>query len=88
MNHKYTHNLPVQKGDFTSFLYCSIHADCVICIIYNKQIILMAASYQLGNTLRFLKKIKKNNNREWFAIHKEEYQTAFEEMIRSTDCRR
>jgi uncharacterized protein (TIGR02453 family) len=38
-------------------------------------------TYNLSLTLSFLKKIKKHNDRTWFAVHKIDYETAFNELI-------
>ncbi|MEQ6118558.1 DUF2461 domain-containing protein [Reichenbachiella sp. MALMAid0571] len=45
----------------------------------------MASTYNLSVTLDFLSKIDQNNNREWFTAHKDEYQSACNEMISLAD---
>lgn len=45
----------------------------------------MPSKYNLSITLDFLSKIDQNNNREWFAAHKDEYQNAHNEMIGLAD---
>lgn len=45
----------------------------------------MSLTYSLATTLSFLQKIQKNNNREWFAKHKKEYDAAFQEMVQFAD---
>lgn len=39
-----------------------------------------------NSTLDFLKKLSKNNNREWFAKHKEKYEQAHQNMIEFADA--
>lgn len=46
----------------------------------------MAENYNLQTTLSFLSKLEKNNNREWFTEHKEEYLGAYGEMITFADA--
>jgi uncharacterized protein (TIGR02453 family) len=41
----------------------------------------MKENYDLSLPLTFLRKIKKHNDRTWFAAHKEDYDKAFGEMI-------
>ncbi len=41
----------------------------------------MKEEYDLSLPLKFLKQIKKNNDRNWFATHKEQYEKAFGELI-------
>ncbi|MDB5272874.1 MAG: hypothetical protein JWO58_1241 [Chitinophagaceae bacterium] len=46
----------------------------------------MKSTYNLSLPLSFLKKIKKNNDRTWFAEHKGDYEKAFGEMILFSDA--
>jgi uncharacterized protein (TIGR02453 family) len=46
----------------------------------------MKSTYNLSLPLTFLKKIKKNNDRTWFAEHKGDYEKAFGEMIVFADA--
>lgn len=41
----------------------------------------MQSTYNLNHTLDFLKKLSKNNNKEWFTKNKEVYQKTYEELI-------
>lgn len=45
----------------------------------------MAENYTIQTTLDFLSDLERNNNREWFAEHKGEYQVAFDQMILFAD---
>lgn len=42
--------------------------------------------YQLAVTIDFLKNLSKNNHKDWFTKHKEQYQTAFNELIVFADA--
>ncbi|MFY0653346.1 MAG: DUF2461 domain-containing protein [Cyclobacteriaceae bacterium] len=46
----------------------------------------MKDNYNLGTTISFLSNLEQNNNREWFAEHKGEYQQAWDEMINFADA--
>jgi len=46
----------------------------------------MQQSYNLSLTLDFLKKLSKNNHKEWFTKNKEQYQKAFNESIAFADA--
>lgn len=45
----------------------------------------MQSSYNLNYTLDFLKKLSKNNHREWFTKNKSVYQKAYDELITFAD---
>ena len=45
----------------------------------------MSSNYNLSEIIKFLEKVRKNNNREWFAAHKDEYLSAHELMINFAD---
>lgn len=46
----------------------------------------MKPSYNLTPVLAFLKKIAKNNNKEWFTKNKDAYQSAYAELITFADA--
>jgi uncharacterized protein (TIGR02453 family) len=46
----------------------------------------MNSDYNLSTTLAFLKKIQRNNNREWFIKNKEQYQQAHDQLICFADA--
>ncbi len=43
-------------------------------------------TYNLSVTFDFLKKLSKNNNKDWFTKHKDQYQSAFNELIVFADA--
>jgi len=45
----------------------------------------MSVNYKLPEIIKFLEKVRKNNNREWFAKHKDEYLANHEMMIDFAD---
>lgn len=45
----------------------------------------MKPTYNLSLPIRFLKQIKKHNDRTWFMAHKAQYDAAFEELITFAD---
>ena len=39
-----------------------------------------------GSTIKFLKDLEKNNNREWFTVHKDQYEAALENVKKFKDA--
>jgi uncharacterized protein (TIGR02453 family) len=46
----------------------------------------MAETYKIAETYKFLKDIRKNNSREWFAKNKPAYENAFNQLIPLADA--